>query len=57
LSKATSLIDDNLITTPGDYAVRINDIRYLPDELCLDDVLLDIWDDHDDFLLDGWVVQ
>ena len=40
--------------------MTINDIRYLPDEMTLDDLLRDNWEelqDQQDFLLDGWVVQ
>jgi hypothetical protein len=40
--------------------MTINDIRYLPDEMTLEDLLRDNWEalqEQEDYLLDGWVVR
>jgi hypothetical protein len=44
----------------GDHAITINDIRYLPDEMTLDDLLRENWEElqlQEDELLAGWVVR
>ena len=44
----------------GVPAMTINDIRYLPDEMTLDDLLRDNWEvlqEQEDYLLAGWVVR
>jgi hypothetical protein len=40
--------------------MSINDIRYLPDEMTLDDLLAANWEElqeQEDYLLAGWVVR